>query len=122
MREKPRDTGRLRHILHAIDNIGRFMSGHTPDDFGADTLLYYGVVKNLEIISEAAYMLTKEFQDAHPETPWRQIIGMRHFLVHGYYQVDSSEVWITATRDLSPLREQIERYLSETDTSLDDPL
>lgn len=67
-------------------------------------------------------MLTKEFQDAHPETPWRQIIGMRHFLVHGYYQVDSSEVWITATRDLSPLREQIERYLSETDTFLNDPL
>ncbi len=113
MREIPRDIGRLRHILHAIDNINRFLAEHTANDFRNDTLLYYGVVKNLEIIGEAAYMLTKEFQEAHPDTPWRQIIGMRHFLVHGYYQVDSSEVWITATRDLNPLGKQIETYLAE---------
>lgn len=102
MREKPRDSARLKHMLHAIDNIQRFINDKDVDEFEVDSLLYYGVVKNLEIIGEAAYMLTKKFQDQHPLTPWKKIIGMRHFLVHGYYQVDAGEVWLTVNRDLRP--------------------
>ncbi len=88
MREKTRDAGRLLHILHSFDNINRFIDGKTIDDFGEDTLLYFGVVKNLDIVGEAAYMLTGGFKDSHPETPWKIIVGMRHYLVHGYYHVD----------------------------------
>lgn len=111
MREKPRDSARLKHMLHAIDNIQRFINDKDVDEFEVDSLLYYGVVKNLEIIGEAAYMLTKEFQDQHPLTPWKKIIGMRHFLVHGYYQVDAGEVWLTVNRDLMPLKSQLSQYL-----------
>lgn len=68
-----------------------------------DGILYFSVVKNVEIIGEAAYMLTQEFKDAHPDTPWKIIIGMRHFLVHGYYEVDPDEVWNIIDKDLAPL-------------------
>ncbi len=113
MREKPRDSARLKHMLHAIDNIQRFINDKDVDEFEVDSLLYYGVVKNLEIIGEAAYMLAKEFQDQHPLTPWKKIIGMRHFLVHGYYQVDAGEVWLTVNRDLMPLKSQLSQYLED---------
>lgn len=113
MREKPRDPARLHHILHSIDNIKRFLAEIKVDDFVEDSLLYFAVVKNLEIIGEAAYMLTSDFKEAHPETPWNKIVGMRHYLVHGYYQAGLSEIWQAATVDIHPLREQIVGYLAE---------
>jgi len=117
MREKPRDDGRLRHILMAINNVSRFLDGRTAADLEGETMLFYAVVKNIEIIGEAAYMLTNEFRDAHPLTPWKQIIGMRHVLVHGYYQVGVDEIWAVAMRDLVILRPQIESYIKEMEGS-----
>jgi len=117
MREKPKDRGRLLHIKAAIDNIEKFLTGRTAEDFLVDQMLYYAVVKNLEIIGEAAYMLTNEFKDAHSATNWKDIINMRHILVHGYYQVDSRIVWVTIRNDLPTLKKQIEEYLKEEEHS-----
>ena len=66
-----------------------------------------------EIIGEASYMLSLDFQEAHPDTNWKVIVAMRHFLVHGYYQVDPEEVWNVIEQDLLPLKEQVEKYLAE---------
>ena len=68
-------------------------------------------VKTLRKI--ASYMLSLDFKDAHPETNWKVIVAMRHFLVHGYYQVDPEEVWNVIEQDLLPLKEQVEKYLAE---------
>lgn len=76
-------------------------------------MLYFAVVKNMENIGEAAYMLTPDFKDSHPDTPWQDIINMRHILVHGYYQVDSKEVWSSIKNDLPVLETQIKKYLKE---------
>lgn len=97
----------------AITNIKNFLTDRTADDFLTNAMLYFAVVKNMEIIGEAAYMLTHEFKDSHHETPWKDIINMRHILVHGYYQVDSREVWMTIKNDLPTLEAQIEQYLTE---------
>lgn len=113
MREKPKDRGRLLHIKAAIENISKFLTGRSAEDFLEDLMLYYAIVKNMEIIDEAAYMLTKEFKENHPDTNWNDIIKMRHILVHGYYQVDSRIVWITIQKDLPILESQINRYLQE---------
>ena len=112
MREALRDPGRLQHMMTAIDNVFLFMQGHTEDDLFSQGVLYFAVVKNLEIIGEAAYMLTPEFREAHPETVWRKIIAMRHILVHGYYQVEPSEIWEVVQKDLPELRRQILSYLT----------
>ena len=115
MREPIRDRARLEHILSAIDRVFSFVEGHDLEEIHKDGVLYYAVVKNIEIIGEAAYMLTTEFKDAHPYTPWKIIIGMRHFLVHGYYEVAAEEVRNVIEKDLQPLKEQIEAYLKELD-------
>ena len=115
MREPIRDKGRLEHIVDAIDNIFSFAKGKTVDVLDSEKLLFYAVVKNIEIIGEAAFRLTKEFRQQHPETPWSSIVLMRHVLVHDYYQIKSKEVYKVINEDLQPLRDQISRYLSETD-------
>lgn len=113
MREKPRDNSRLLHILDSIKNIEEFLIDKTKEDLLNDKLLYYATVKNLEIIGEAAYMLTPEFKESHPDTSWKDIVRMRHILVHGYYQIDPQIVWTTVQHDITPLKSIIETYLCE---------
>ena len=113
MRERVRDKGRLEHILQAIDKVFEFSNGVKREDFQKDSILYFAIVKNIEIIGEASYMLSLEFKDSHPDTDWQVIIAMRHFLVHGYYQVDPEEVWNVMEQDLQPLRDQILEYIKE---------
>lgn len=115
MREPVRDRDRLEHILESIDRILAFADGKSLDDMSADSLVYYGIVKNIEIIGEAAYKLTHAFCRQHPDTPWKSITRMRHVLVHDYYQVKPSEVWKVIQEDLHPLRVQVANYLNETD-------
>jgi len=65
-------------------------------------------VKSLEIVGEASYRLTKEFRDKHAEIDWQTIIGMRHVLVHGYYQIEDFIAWGVVQKDLPPLKKQIQ--------------
>ena len=113
MRERVRDKGRLEHILQAIDKVFEFSNGVKREDFQKDSILYFAIVKNIEIIGEASYMLSLEFKDSHPDTDWQVIIAMRHFLVHGYSQVDPEEVWNVIEQDLQPLKDQILEYIKE---------
>ena len=114
MREQLRDKERLEHILAAIDRVARYTKDKTFDDLLADDMMYYAVVKNIEMMGEAANMLTREFQESHSETPWKMVKGMRNYIVHEYFQIDNAVVWDVVTNELSTLREQITRYLSET--------
>lgn len=115
MREFVRDRDRLEHIVEAIDNILNYSSAKTKEELESDKLRYYGIVKNIEIIGEAAYKLTHAFRRQHLDTPWEFITGMRHVLVHNYYQIKPAEVWKVINEDLHPLREQVVHYLKETD-------
>lgn len=74
---------------------------------------YFGLVKNLEIIGEAAYKLTHDFIDSHSDTDWKSIIGMRHLMVHGYYQVNPRIVKEIIETEIAQLRKQVEGYLKD---------
>jgi uncharacterized protein with HEPN domain len=115
MRENVRDRDRLEHIVEAITNILDFADGKTKEELEADKLRYYGIVKNIEIIGEASYKLTRAFCNQHPETPWEFIAKMRHVLIHDYYQIEPREVWKVIQDDLHPLRDQVALYIADTD-------
>ncbi len=115
MREPIKDKIRLEHIHDAINNVLSFTNGKTLDQIENDKILYFAVVKNIEIIGEAAYHLTKAFCQEHPETEWQGIMRMRNVLVHDYYQINLQTVWAIIQYDLPILQEQINRYLIETD-------
>jgi hypothetical protein len=76
---------------------------------------YFAVMKNIEIIGEAANMLTRNFRMNNPELPWRMIVGMRNVLTHGYANVSDMKLWKTATEDLDPMYDTICHYLSDID-------
>ena len=65
------------------------------------------VVRNLEIIGEAASRLPQEFKDHHVEIPWSRIIGLRHRVVHAYFEVDLDLVWVIVHGELSSLKAQL---------------
>ena len=115
MREPERDFGRLQDIIQAANNIASFTDGFTQEDLAKDKLRYFAVVKNVEIIGEAAYMLSLEFKEHNRIIPWNDIIRMRHVLVHGYAQISDVDLWQTATNDIHPLCEQVKHYLEEID-------
>lgn len=115
MREPLRDRSRLDHILNAIDIILDKSKGLTYESMTSDKILFGGIVYYTMVIGEAAYYLSKPFKEKYNETNWMQITKMRHNLVHGYYQVDPDVVWSVIQDDLVPLREQVTRYIAETD-------
>ena len=115
MREPLRDKGRLEHIKAAIDRILRYTSDKSYEDLVADDMMYYAVVKNIEIIGEAANMLTLRFQQSHPETPWKMVKGMRNYIVHEYFQIDDIVVWDVVKNNIPELLEQVLHYLADTD-------
>lgn len=112
MREAEKDSLRLTHIIEAIDNIEELTQNLDLDSLPEKDLRYFGLVKLLEIIGEASFMLTKEFKENHRETPWNEIIKMRHILVHGYYTVNPIFIKSTIKENLRPLKEQIISYLN----------
>ena len=111
MREASKDIIRLEHIVQAIERIKRYTLGKRFDDLVKDDMMYYAVVKNIEIIGEAANLLTNEFKSEHPDTQWKLITGMRNYIVHEYFQVDNTVIWDVIKNDLPYLEAQIKDYL-----------
>lgn len=113
MREKQRDKGRLEDIVEYSDNINELLEDMTFEQFVKDKRTYYAVMKNVEVVGEAAYMLTKAFKKAHVEIPWNIVQGMRHVLVHDYANITSETLYDTAVNNIPELRNQVARYLTE---------
>ena len=113
MREPERDSLRLNHIKQACLDLIEMVQEIDIDSLPEKDLRYFGIVKILEIIGEASYMLSKEFISSHPLTPWNEIIKMRHILVHGYYTVNPLFVKSTVKENIAPLLLQINTYIKE---------
>lgn len=110
-----RDKGRLCDIIEHADKALEIMNGRSFEDFSKDIAVYYAVMKCVEIVGEATYMLTHDFKRLHPEIPWPHIQGLRHVLVHGYAQIVPETLYDTAINDLPVFRKQVARFLEETD-------
>lgn len=113
MREPERDYGRLQDILQAANYIISFTEGLSQEELASDKLRYFAVVKNVEIIGEAAYMLSLEFKEKHTQIPWDDIIRMRHVLVHGYATIQPELLWQTALTDVPTLKAQVEAIIND---------
>jgi len=101
---------RLRDILEAIDRIERY-AARGAGAFEKDELVQSWVVRHLQIIGEAARALPPDVRERFPEIPWPQIIGMRHILVHDYFEIDSQVVWDVVIRNLPELKSQVQAAL-----------
>ena len=90
---------------------------HSLDMIKSDRVAFFGLSKIVEIIGEAAYKTTKEFKELHTDLPWKQIEGMRHILVHGYFSISPNVLWDVIENDIPALIPVLKRYLKEIASS-----
>jgi uncharacterized protein with HEPN domain len=74
-------------------------------------MLVLSLIRELEIIGEAASKVSSDIRSQHPSIPWQDITGMRNRLIHAYFDVDLDTVWRTVSQDLPILKSNIERIL-----------
>ena len=110
---KKDDTVFLKHILDAINLIEEYLKDKSYEEFKDNRMLQDAVIREIEIIGEAAKNLSKEFRNKHSDIPWRQIAGMRDKLIHGYFGVDLDAIWDTATMDVPSLKERLQEILKK---------
>jgi uncharacterized protein with HEPN domain len=94
---------RLGHMLDMARAVESFMLGVTPESLAADLKLQLAVIRALQIIGEAAARVDDSFRSAHPELPWKKIVGFRNIVVHVYWEVDLNDVWRIATISIPEL-------------------
>ncbi|MBK9275295.1 MAG: DUF86 domain-containing protein [Flavobacteriales bacterium] len=111
MRAPEADRARLLHMLEAIRQLEAWPDARREEALDADGMLRYGTVKLVEVIGEAANMLTKELRAAHPEVPWALVIGMRHRLVHDYFRIDTAILAEVVAVHLPALKAQLQAML-----------
>jgi uncharacterized protein with HEPN domain len=108
----PHDRTRLNDMLDAARKAREFAVGKTREAIHDDDMLYFALVRAIEIVGEAASRITPETRAALPDIPWRGIVGMRNKVIHDYLAVDRDIVWDTATGDLPPLIDKLEEILT----------
>lgn len=94
---------RLQDILEAIERIERY-AAQGREAFEKDELIQNWFVRHLQIIGEAARVVPEDVRKLAPDIPWKDIVGMRHILVHDYFGINADVVWGVITRDLAPLK------------------
>ena len=113
MREKPNDNIRLLHINDAIIEIESYILNVSLAQFNADSKTRFASIKQLEIIGEAAYHISKEFKLTHVEIEWNQIIGLRHILVHEYYGIENGILWRILQTHIPDLKMKITKLINK---------
>jgi len=102
----------LDDILEACSRITSYVQGLNPCAFAQDQRTLDAVIRNLEVIGEAARAIPDEVRNEAPEIEWYKIVGMRNLLVHEYFGISPVILWDVVKSKLNPLRSACERLLA----------
>jgi len=105
------DTVYLHHILDAIRLIEEYTKGMSENEFFTNSMAHDAVVRQLEIVGEAARNISNEFQDKHSKLPWTKMTGIRNKIVHEYFNINYAIVWDTVKDDLPLLKKSVGKLL-----------
>jgi uncharacterized protein with HEPN domain len=109
----PSLADRLQHILDAIADIEKGLSGKSPAEFSQDRLLRLAIERLLEVISEASRHIPDQVKARDPTIPWRRVADLGNVLRHAYHRVDPDVLWAIAINDLPALRSLIDSVIRD---------
>jgi uncharacterized protein with HEPN domain len=101
----------MKHMLDYAREAYGMASGSRREDLDHDRKLQLALTRLIEIVGEAASRVSAATRDRYLNIPWRQIIGMRNRLIHGYDILDFNILWDTVTRELLPLINELEKAI-----------
>ena len=108
------DKSRIRHILEAISNIESFVENVSLEEFLKNKEKIAAVERMIEIIGEATNHISDEIiYNSNSSTPWRKIIANRNVLAHEYFRIDYKIIYQIATKEIIPLKKEIEKILQD---------
>jgi uncharacterized protein with HEPN domain len=97
------DRVRILHMIDAADAVAQFVAGRSHADLEQDRMLLFALAHAIEILGEAANKVSPEARAAAPQVPWAAIVAMRNRLIHGYFDINTTIVWKTATVEVPEL-------------------
>ena len=104
---------RIQDIIECAERIEQYTAGQDFERFARSRMMVDAVVRNLEIMGEAARHVPPEVQARCPEVAWRLMNDMRNVLIHAYPRVDLGAVWQAVTQDVRPTRERLVQLLAD---------
>jgi len=103
----------LADMLEAVDRICDYTSEMKYSSFSENDMVVDAVLRNLEVLGEAARYVPSETRNKYAEIPWTSLVGLRNIVIHHYHGVDLENIWQIARKDLPPLRKILKAALAE---------
>lgn len=110
----------LQDLLDSASKVSSYTHGLTQEEFEANGMAYDAVIRNLEVIGEAAKQVPQEMRDITPDVPWRMICGFRDHLAHAYFGLDNDTVWEVITMELPALAVAVRQLLQSHSAARED--
>lgn len=108
---KKDDSVYLHHIIDAFALIEHYMDNVSHEEFLRNRLLQDGVIRQLEVMGEAARNISEDLRIEHPQIPWRQMIGLRNRMIHAYFNIDLQIIWEIVKGDIPDLKQKMKQLL-----------
>lgn len=111
---------RIKHMLDAALAIHKFIQERDRSDLENDLMLSSALIRQLEIMGEAAGGISNDFREEHPSIPWRTIVGMRNRLIHAYFDINLNIVWNAVVVEVPKIIPELKDIISSNGTELID--
>jgi uncharacterized protein with HEPN domain len=92
--------------------VMRYTDGLSQDQLFSNELIFDAVLRNIELLGEAAKQIPIKVQQRHPVVPWRRIAGLRDILARAYFGLEEDTIWQTISHSILRLAEQLDAVVS----------